>query len=142
MSDNGYMDSSFNVLISEVLDKLGKGKEKFISIGDDATIGDAIDLMDKHDISQLPVYGEGELKGIVTETNLMKPVFQGDYSLEDSVSLALKDKFKVIDQNQLLSTVADALLQKQTVFVTKNNHIVDLLTNIDILHYISMSQNY
>ncbi len=142
MSDNGYMDSSFNVLISEVLTKLEKGNKKFISITDAATIGDAIDVMDKHDISQLPVYGENTLKGIVTEANLMKPVFRGEYALTDSISLTLKDKFKVIDQNQLLSTVADALLNKETVFVTRDNQIVDILTNIDILHYISMSQNY
>jgi len=142
MSDNGYMDSSFNVLISEVLEKLNKGQKKFISITDSATIGDAIDLMEKHNISQLPVYGDNHIKGIVTESNLMKPVFQGEFSLTDSISLAMKDKFKIIDKNQLLASVAESLLKKETVFVTKDGQIVDILTNIDILQYISMSQSY
>ena len=51
--------------------------------------------------------------------------------------LAFKSDFKVIDIGELLSNVADSLLQEETVLVTKNDKVVTVLTNIDILRFIS-----
>ena len=137
MSDNGYRDSSFNVTIEEVLTTLKKETKPLISIEDNATVGEAIKIMDENGISQLPVYGSGHLEGIVSERNLLKPVFEGEFKLNDSISLAFKSDFKVIDIGELLSNVADSLLQEETVLVTKNDKVVTVLTNIDILRFIS-----
>lgn len=137
MSDNNYLDSSFNVQINEIIKDLGKENQKMITIPDTATVGDAIKLMDEHNISQLPVMSKDSVGGIVSESNLLKPVFQGEFTLDDSISLACHNKFKTIDANQLLSDVADALLQKEVVIVTKGNKPANILTNIDILHYIN-----
>ncbi|MEC7182131.1 MAG: pyridoxal-phosphate dependent enzyme [Bdellovibrionota bacterium] len=137
MSDNGYKDSSFNVTIQEVLTTLKKETTPLISINDTSTIGEAIKVMDENGISQLPVYGSGHLEGIVSERNLLKPVFDGEFKLSDSISLAFKSDFKIIDIGELLSNVADSLLQEETVLVTKNDKVVTVLTNIDILRFIS-----
>ena len=137
MSDNGYKDSSFNVTIQEVLTTLKKETTPLISINDTSTIGEAIKVMDENGISQLPVYGSGHLEGIVSERNLLKPVFDGEFKLSDSISLAFKSDFKIIDIGELLSNVADSLLQEETVPVTKNDKVVTVLTNIDILRFIS-----
>ena len=53
--------------------------------------------MDENGISQLPVYGEGHLEGIVSGKKLIKPVFDGEFKLSDSISLAFKSDFRVID---------------------------------------------
>jgi cystathionine beta-synthase len=137
MSDNGYLDSSFNVQISEVLKYLGKENQNVITIPDSATIGDAIKVFDEKGISQLPVIGEGSVKGVVAEKDLLKPVFQGAYNLDDSISLATSNKFTMIDCNQLLSDVTDKLIQKEIVLVTENDKLCNVLTDIDILHFIN-----
>ncbi len=141
MSSNGYLDSSFNVLVEEVLEQLGKSKQELITISDTATVGDAIKLMDNNGISQIPVIGKaGVIKGIVSEKSLLKPVFQGDFSLADSISVATSNKYTTIDQHQFLSAVANALLNKETVIVTDHNKPFAILTDIDVLHFIQ-SQN-
>ncbi len=143
MSSNGYQDSSFNVLISEVLEALGKGKKEIIKLEDTASIGDAVRLMDEKGISQIPVFGQGKIKGLVSEKSLLLPVYQGQYKLTDSINLVYQSKFKMIDRNELLSKVTDALLAKEVVLVTgKDNTVVDILTDIDILHYISLKGSY
>jgi cystathionine beta-synthase len=43
--------------------------------------------------------------------------------------------------NDLLSNVKDALLNKEVVIVTKNGKIHNLLTNIDILNFISKRES-
>lgn len=136
MSDNGYLDSSFDVQIKDVLAKLGK-KGSIITISEKSSIGQAIELMDKSGISQLPVMDNGELKGLVTEKKLLKPIMMGEFTKADNISLAFDNRYKVVDKNELLSNVADALLQKEVALVTDNGVVIDILTDIDVLHYVS-----
>jgi cystathionine beta-synthase len=137
MSDNGYLDDSFDIQIKDVLQKIN-AKQKLITIRDTATIGDAISLMDQKGISQVPCMDEsGNIKGLVTERDLLKPVLMGEFTKEDNISLAFNSNYKIVDENDLLSNVADALIRKEIALVTKNNKLHTILTNIDVLHYIS-----
>ena len=61
----------------------------------------------------------------------------GEFSKEDNISLAFNSSYKLIDHHDLLSNVADALLQKEIAIVTKDNKPISILTNIDLLQYIS-----
>ena len=81
------------------------------------------------------------IKGVLSENGLLKPLFNGEFSLSDSVSLAYSNKYKVVDINDLLSNVADSLLKKEVVLVTDHGKPVNLLTNIDILNYIAKREN-
>jgi len=137
MSDNGYNDSSFNVMISDLLSDLKKDQKELISIEDTATVGDAIKKMDELGVSQIPVFEGSQVKGLVTEKGLLKPVFLGEFTHEDNISLAYNTNYTLIDKNQLLSKVADALLNKETVLVTDKDKVINILTEIDILHYIN-----
>lgn len=142
MSDNGYLDSSFDVQIKDVLNHLEK-KGEIKTISDQASIGDAITLMDQAGISQLPSIDQnGIVKGIVSEKALLKPVMMGEFSKEDNISLAFNMNYKVVDQNELLSTVADALLQKDVALVTEDGKLKDILTDIDVLQYLSKTRQY
>ena len=137
----GYIDSSFNVIIKDLIADLGKEKTKVISIDDRVTIGDAVKVMEKEGVSQLPVISQGVIKGVLSENGLLKPLFNGEFSLSDSVSLAYSNKYKVVDINDLLSNVADSLLKKDVVLVTDKGAVVNLLTNIDILNFIAKREN-
>jgi cystathionine beta-synthase len=137
MRENGYMDSTFNVLVNEVLEVLGKGKNAFVSAQDSITVAQAIKLFEKHGISQIPVYREKNLVGVISENLLLRPVFENKIATTDSISVIMQANFKVIDGNQLLSEVADALLRGQIVMVKNNGIVVDILTNSDILNFVS-----
>lgn len=141
MMSKGYIDSSFNVIIKDLLYDLGKNKLQVISITDHANIGDAIKLMELKSVSQLPVVSGGVIKGVLSENALLKPLYNGEYHLSDSVSLAYSNKYRIVDINDLLSNVADSLLKKEVVLVTENGVLVNLLSNIDILNYIAKREN-
>lgn len=141
MMSKGYIDSSFNVIIKDLLNDLNKKNNEVISITDHATIGDAIKMMEQKNVSQLPVISDGVIKGVVSENALLKPLFNGKYHLSDSVSLAYSNKYRIVDINDLLANVADSLLKKEVVLVTESGKLVNLLSNIDILNYISKREN-
>lgn len=141
MMAKGYIDSSFNVIIDDLLKELGKDGKEVITITDSVTIGDAVKVMEQKGVSQLPVFAEGSIKGVVSENALLKPLFNGEYHLNDSISLAYSNKYKVVDRFDLLANVADALLHKEVVIVTDKGKLINILTNIDILNYIAKRDN-
>jgi cystathionine beta-synthase len=142
MSDNNYNDPSFNVMVSEALADLGKDKQNIFTLKDTNTIGDAVKMMEDKGISQIPVYGKEAVVGMVQEKNLLRPVFNGDFALTDNISLAYSNKFKVIDSGELLSSVTEALLNKEVVLVIENEKVINIMTDIDILRYISQKGSF
>jgi cystathionine beta-synthase len=141
MMAKGYIDSSFNVIIADLLKDLGKDMNPIISIDDHATIGDAVKMMELKNVSQLPVVSDGVIKGVLSENALLKPLFNGEFQLSDSVSLAYSNKYKVVDQNDLLTNVAESLLKKDVVLITNQGKLINILSNIDILNFISKREN-
>lgn len=141
MSSGGYFESDFNVQIKDALNLLEKTDTNLISVEDKATIGDAVKMMELKGVSQLPIMRDKSVCGIVSETDLMKPLFLGEYSLKDSVSLVAKSNYREIDENELLAHVADSLLKKQLVFVTREGKLINILTHIDILQFISLRES-
>jgi cystathionine beta-synthase len=142
MSANGYNDSSFNVYIYEVLEQLKKNKNEIIHLEDSSTIGEAVRLMDEKGISQIPVYGQGKLKGVVTESSLLRPMYRGEFSLKDNIGLAYHSRYRTVDKNELLSKVTEGLLHKEVVLITDHEKVVAILTDIDILFFISERGSY
>lgn len=141
MMSKGYISSSFDVIIKDLLTDLGKTNKEVISITDHANIGDAVKLMEQKNVSQLPVIADGVIKGVLSENALLKPLFNGEYHFTDSVSLAYSNKYVIVDINDLLSNVADSLLKKDVVLITEKGKLVNILSNIDILNYISKREN-
>lgn len=141
MMAKGYIDSAFNVQIGDLLRDLNKDHKELISITDKATIGEAVKMMEDKGVSQLPVLQGDIIKGVASENSLLKPLYNHEYNLSDSISLAYSNKFKVIDINELLSMVQDSLLKKEVVLVTENGKLKNILTNIDILNFISKRES-
>ena len=74
--------------------------------------------MNQKGISQVPVLDGEQQKGVINEEDLLKPLFDGEYKkTNDSISLAMNNKFNVVDQEELLSKVTTSLLHKETVIV-------------------------
>jgi cystathionine beta-synthase len=61
----------------------------------------------------------------------------GEFQKDDNISLAYTNNFKTVDKNELLENVANALLKKEVALVTENGKLVDILTEIDVLQYMS-----
>lgn len=137
MRNNGYWDNTFNATIQEVLDYLNKGDEPLISITDESTVSDAVKLFKQHNISQIPVYSKGSLLGIVSESRVLRPMFEGLFSLGDNISIAVDRDFEIINANDLLDKVASNLMAKKTVLVEKEGKIIAILTDIDVLNFMS-----
>ncbi len=137
MRNNGYWDNTLNVTISDVLSTLGKGNDDVISMSDENTVSDAVKILKQENISQIPIYSKGNLLGIVNEKNVLRSLFEGKISLGDNISIAVDRNFELVNINDLLDKVASNLIQRKTVLVEKDDKIIEILTDIDILNFMS-----
>jgi len=137
MRNNGYWDNTLNVTIQEVMEATGKGNTEIISMTDEYTVSDAVKLLKQNNVSQIPIYSKGNLMGVVNEKNVLRSLFESKISLGDNVSIAVDSNFDVVNANDFLDKVAHSLLQRKTVLVEKDDKIVDILTDIDVLNYMS-----
>lgn len=138
MRDNGYWDNSFNVTVGEVLEKLNyKTDEKLISLTDENSVGDAIEILKENDISQVPIFSKGSLLGVIHENKILRALFESQVSLNDNIGLILERDFYLADKNELLKDVADNLTHKKTVLVKDGDDVKAILTDIDIINFMS-----
>lgn len=142
MRDNGYVDSPYNATVKDVLKSLNRNNNQLISIKDTQNIGDAVKIMREHDISQIPVYNSDSLVGIVSETKLLRPLYENQISLNDNITIVMENRFETVDINDWLKNVQEHLINKKTVLVTENNKVISILTNIDILNYMSKTESF
>ena len=98
--------------------------------------------MNEKGISQVPIMSGDEVKGVLSEKDLLKPLYENEFSVKDSVSLLLNSKFITIEETELISQITDNLLNREVVVITKNGKPSMILTNIDILEYISKHGTY
>lgn len=141
MRNNGYWDNTLNVTIQELIDATGRNNMEIISITDENTVSDAVKLLKQNNISQIPVYSKGNLMGIVNEKNVLRSLFESKISLGDNVSIAVDSNFEVVNANDLMDKVADSLLQRKTVLVESGDKIIGIITDIDVLNFMS-SRNF
>jgi cystathionine beta-synthase len=113
----------------------GLGRRRLVTIGKDAKVSEALDLMKKYDIEQIPVEEDREMIGSITQQSLFKRMLEED-GLRDRIIQDVMDK--------ALPVVAmDTQIDRLTKYINKDNGAVltrdesgdfHILTKYDVLN--------
>ncbi|WP_223694228.1 cystathionine beta-synthase [Leifsonia poae] len=107
------------------------------------TVRDAIEIMNKYGVSQLPVLTAeppvvmGEVAGALDETSLVDDVFSGRAQMSDSVGAFLGEPLDLIGVNEPVSAARAALATVNALLVTEDGKPVSVLTRQDLLNFLS-----
>jgi len=99
----------------------------------------AIDLMEKHDISQLPVTaGEGRIVGSIQEITVIKALTQSrlsaDKILKGKIHSIMEEPFPMVSPETIIDEVVTLLMHgSPAVLVMKHNKAVGIVTKIDLI---------
>jgi cystathionine beta-synthase len=100
MRERGFLEEELSV--KDVLRK--KGKQEFISINTDQKVGEALELMRQHDISQMPVVEKDEIVGSLTESNLLNYLLDNPTENgQATVHNIMGEAFPMVDEDIKLS---------------------------------------
>ena len=103
------------------------------SITFNSTIRDAVDLMNKYEISQLPIIKKNLNLGSITSKKIQKSITDNPQIINMDVSLIKELPFPEIDKNWSVKDISDLLLQYPAVLVRENNDYIGIITDSDLL---------
>ncbi|HMO32123.1 MAG TPA: pyridoxal-phosphate dependent enzyme [Lacibacter sp.] len=107
---------------------------KLISVTADQTVNDAVALMQKYDIEQIPVLAEQELIGSVSENGLFNKLFTNPNLRESSIASVLERPLPVVPFDTPVERLSTLITREQGAVLSKdeagNMHII---TKYDLL---------
>ncbi len=136
MEEQGLLDyTPEHATVGDVLVKM-KSTTPLISIGPDEPAGKAIELLDQHQISQLPVIQDGKVIGTLGEVTLAKMLHDGLDPRNKLVRDVMAKPMPEVDANTDLSEPYRLLLAGHGgVIVTRNGKAEGFLARIDLVNF-------
>lgn len=145
--ENGTIDPPYSKLkkIYEYLENERKIREKsknhaedvmiqnIISIKSNSTIRKAVDLMNKHEISQLPLIENNQNLGSITSKKIQKYITDNPQIINMDISLIKELPFPEIDKSWNVKDISDLLLKYPAVLVKDKNEYAGIITDSDLL---------
>lgn len=142
MKEMGFLEGSpYRVTLKQLL--LRKAfSDKLISINQKSSVKEAIELMRRDGISQLPVVGGNKYIGSLSEITLMQGIFDRSINNDDPIEKIMSKPFPEIDENtEAEEAFKEFALGSPAIIVIKDGKPRGLLTKIDLLDYFLEEQN-
>ncbi|HII14844.1 MAG TPA: CBS domain-containing protein [Nanoarchaeota archaeon] len=141
--ESGKIDPSYSNVkkISEAIERMKHEKEptvreimvkKVIAVDIKDRIKDAIKLLNRHGISQLPVMKGTNIAGILYEATLLEKATEPDFAAMTAEE-AMNDAPPTVSEDTKVSAVSNLLKYFPVVLVTRKGELTGIVTKADIL---------
>jgi cystathionine beta-synthase len=139
MTENGYLEGkeekiSVSHLLSNKINKINR----LVTIHPDSEIGQAISLMKKFGISQLPVISDNVQVGSIREIVIMKKLTDKTGSSNEKVSEFMDPPLPTVKIDDKIAAPLNLLKTQNAIAVTQNGKVIDIITTIDVVNYLLM----
>jgi len=108
---------------------------KIISINSMSSIKDAVDLMNKHNLSQIPIIDESQNIGCITSKKIQKIIIDNPAMINSTIEIIKELPFPEIEENWDIKDVSNLLTNYSAVLVKKNNIYSESITDADLLKF-------
>jgi cystathionine beta-synthase len=148
MLEHGFVErraplpTVLEILRSKRLDEIDV--PALVTIAAHQKVGEAIDVMQRYSISQLPVVRDGEVQsladviGSLQDRDLLDRVFKNPDALHEDVAAAMQPPLAAVETDVTLDEVFATLTGRTNAVVIANNgRPVGVLTRSDLLEYLA-----
>ncbi|MCZ6787337.1 MAG: pyridoxal-phosphate dependent enzyme [Planctomycetota bacterium] len=135
MRDNQFLEEEAELTAEGILARRARELEPLISIDSQSSVREAIELMRRHDISQLPVRGNGELVGCMVENQAIDLLFRDSDLDATRVEGIMGPPLAVVPAGTDVEEIASMLARGQpAVLVDRGAGQLVVLTKFDLIH--------
>ena len=120
---------------------------ELVTVESHQKVGEAIDLMQRYSISQIPVVRHdgaeslADVVGSIRERGLLDRVFRSHEALGEEVAVAMEPPLPAVEIDESVDTVfADLSAGNPAVVVARRGRPVGVLTRADLLEYLAHSR--
>ena len=138
MRENRMLEDE-RVEVAYVLERKARGEAPpLIAIEGGATVREALELMEKYNISQIPVIEQMEQLGSLSEGTLLSRVLAEPQAIDKPLSDFLEPPFPTVDETASMKTVIGHLTGGgHALLVCRGRQFVGILTKFDVLHFVT-----
>ncbi|MCD6067553.1 MAG: cystathionine beta-synthase [Bacteroidetes bacterium] len=135
MRDRGFLE----VKKPKAADLVKKhGNKKLITVDTETPLGEAVALMTKYNISQIPVMKGHEIVGSLNDSYVFSQLIANDHLKEDKVEKLMQKPFPVVDGNLSLEDVSKQISRENSAVLVRDlGGSVHIITKHDIIEAIS-----
>ena len=141
MRQNGFLARLGAIRIREVLAEQAHGMPPLVTVESGKSIGEAIDLMQRYGISQLPVTDESDGHGVIgtlQERTLLDRVYRDPSVVSTAVSAAMDAPLSEVGVDSSIDDAFEPLLRgEQAVLVVEAGSPVAVITRADLLEFVA-----
>lgn len=133
MMDRGFLE------VETVKDLLGGlGRRRLVTIDEDAKVNDAVELMKKYDIEQIPVMKDGEITGSITQNGLFKKLIENAEVRDYNVADVMEGAMPVVEMGTTVERLSYYINKENGAVLAKDDSgQYHILTKYDILNAFS-----
>jgi cystathionine beta-synthase len=140
MKDNDFLPSPMRTNnVQNLLRRMGNMDLISAKVGDTAL--EVVNLLKENNISQVPVFSDKQLVGILDETDLILPLATGKLKPNEPIIHLIKGNIIWVDLDDTLESLSQHFQQGFIALVKDGEGKTRLITKIDLLDYISHHLN-
>lgn len=135
MRDMGFMEDKGPGTVKDIL---GARKQKLITAAKGEKIGQVIEDMKKHGISQMPVLAaDGTALGMIHEYDLLNGLIGGSYKLTDPIDALIAPLQGVVTPETTIPQLRQVFAQDNVAVVREGQKITGVVTKIDLIEHLA-----
>lgn len=140
MKENGFLESPLQLkTISDLLKEL-KDQPELVSAKTSDTVISVIERLKSKGLSQLPVFQDEKLVGIIDEGDLLFPLASGRIKPQDPILSFVRGTVIMVDKNDPLQKLTELFAQGYVALIQDGRGKLRIITKIDLIEY--LGKNY
>lgn len=118
-------------LIAETKD--AAAPQAVISVGPGETVGAALELMNEHSVTQIPVLEENRSVGSLRESRVLTKLLANSELMNSTVAEIMDESFPVLEVDSSLTEIKSKLQKHPAVLIEDFKRVTGIITRIDVL---------
>jgi cystathionine beta-synthase len=135
MRDQGFLEAD---QFGDLRDLIARpyASHDTITIGPDEPLANAYKRMKLYDVSQLPVITDGQLVGIIDESDLLLSVAESHQNFNEPVNSAMVSELTEVDVRAPVADLMPIFARDFVAIVKDDGKFLGLITRVDLLNYL------
>ncbi len=92
--------------------------------------------MKLYDVSQLPVVDEGDIVGLVDESDILLGLFEDKDSFQMKVSSVMVTSLETVSPTASIDKIVELFKQDKVAIIADGNTFYGLITQIDLINHL------
>ncbi|GIL17095.1 MAG: cystathionine beta-synthase [Oligoflexia bacterium] len=134
MRENGFLPSPLKSKTVGDLIESREGHDELITADVGESVIQVVTKLKKAGISQVPVYSNGQIVGILDETDILEPLVRGSLKPTEPIIHLVKGSIVYVNKTDDLAALNDHLL-KGYVALVKDGTKLHIISKIDLLQF-------